>query len=65
MLYIDYIYIYVLYIYKYQGSTICMHGDEHACKEVFTCMNLHARKLIKTLLSSTWILFKVASCFCV
>ena len=48
-----------------QGSTNCAHGDERACKEVFECTKLHARKSIKTLLSSTWISFKVASCFCV
>ena len=38
---------------------------QSACKEVFVCINLHAHKLIKALLSSTWMLFKVVGCFCV
>ena len=46
------------------GSTNCMHGDERARKKVFACTKLHARKSIKTPLSSTPMLFKVASCFC-
>ena len=49
-----------------QGSTNCMHGDNHAqcaCKEVFTCTKLHACKSIKTLLNSAKKLFKVTTCF--
>ena len=38
---------------------------QRARKEVFACTKLRARKSIKTPLSSTLILFKVASCFCV
>ena len=38
---------------------------EHACKKVFTCTKLCAHKSIKTLLSSTPMLFKVVSYFCV
>ena len=42
-----------------QGSTNCAHSDEGASTK------LRARKSFKTLLSSTWMLFKVASWFCV
>ena len=52
-----------------QGSTNCTHGDKHAdnmhSKEVFICTKLCAHKSFKTLLISTWMLFKVVSCFCV
>ena len=48
-----------------QGSTNCAHGDERARREVFLCTKLRAHKSVKALLSSTWMLFKVASCFCV
>ena len=37
---------------------------QHAHKEVLACMKLCARKSIKTLLSSTRMLFNVVSCFC-
>ena len=36
---------------------------QHALKEVFTCTKLCPHKSIKILLSSTWMFFKVASCF--
>ena len=38
---------------------------QRARKEVFACTKLRARKSIKTLLSSSRMLFKVVSCFCV
>ena len=50
-----------------QGSTNWMHGDERTRNghvEVFACRKLRARKSIKTPLSNTPMLLKVASCFC-
>ena len=48
-----------------KGLTNCTHSDKRACKEVFECMKICAHKSVKTILSSTQMLFKVASCFCV
>ena len=48
------------------GSTNCAHCDkQRARKEVVACTKSHARQSIKTLLSSTPILFKIVSHFCV
>ena len=45
---------FVLKIHTYQGLTNCAHGDERAPKEVFAwTTKLHARKSVKTTLSST------------
>ena len=50
-----------------QGMINYTHGDEHAhnmhTKEVFAPMKFCACKSVKTPLSSTPMLFKVASCF--
>ena len=51
-----------------KGSRNCAHGDERARNvhaEIFACTKLRTRKSVKTLLSSTRMLFKVVSCFCV
>ena len=60
-------YVYIMLLI-WQGSTNSAHSDKHACNvhtEVFACTKLQARKSIKTSLSSTPILFKVVSYFCV
>ena len=53
-----------LQCYFLQDSTNCKHGEECACN-MHIKMFLHACKSMKTPLSSTWMLFKVVSCFCV
>ena len=55
----------LFYRHTWQGLRNCMHSYEHVCKEVFACTKLHARKSIKTPLSSTPMLFKIVSCFSV
>ena len=52
------------FLWPWQGSTNCVHGYEPP-RKVCTKRFLRARKSIKTPLSSTPMLFKVASYFCV
>ena len=51
-------------IWAHQTAYTVTACTQRARKEVFACTKLRARKSVKIPLSSTWMLFKVAGCFC-